>query len=275
MVTTSIHLLTAVRIGENWPPALARQLATVAHLAPGRLNVNIISSDLAGEHLDSAPRYQRTAEAIAILRDLLDGRPSTSDGDFYSFNVTPPRIATGPRPPLYFGGLSPAARDVAARYADVYLMWPDTMENVAEIIRDMRERAASYGRELRFGYRIHVVVRETEMEARAAAQHLIAALDEEQGRAMPRRTSGPVLAALARDAGPRSWVPHSRSSTKLRNIASSVSKPSSSRATPTLTSVSDLRIWCCHSWRTRRCTKSIPRCRFDASRRWSDGPRRP
>lgn len=199
-VTSSIHLLTAVRIGENWPPALARQLATVAHLAPGRLNINIISSDLAGETLESSPRYQRTAEAMAILRDLLDGRPSHSDGDFYSFDVVPPRIATGPRPPLYFGGLSPAARDVAARYADVYLMWPDTMENVAEIIRDMRERAASYGRELRFGYRVHVVVRETEAAARAAANYLVAALDAEQGNAIRSRSLDAGSVGVARQS---------------------------------------------------------------------------
>lgn len=197
-VTSNIHLLTAVRIGENWPPALARQLATLAHLAPGRLNVNIISSDLAGETLDSAPRYQRTAEAMAILRDLLDGQPSSIQGDFYSFDVAPPRIATGPRPPLYFGGLSPAARDVAARYADVYLMWPDTMENVAEIIRDMRERAASYGRELRFGYRVHVVVRETENDARAAARHLVAALDDDLGASIRARSLDASSVGVAR-----------------------------------------------------------------------------
>ena len=124
------------------------------------------------------------------LRTLLNGEALDADGDFVSLQVEPPRVSTvsGEAPPLYFGGLSPAARDVAAQAADVYLMWPDTIDGVTAIVDDMRERAAAYGRTLRFGYRVHIVVRPTEAEARAAAAHLVAALDPEVGEAIRARS---------------------------------------------------------------------------------------
>jgi alkanesulfonate monooxygenase len=178
-----MQLLVAVRMGEMWPPQLARQLATIDEMLGGRLTINIISSDLPGAELESAPRYRRTLEIMQLLRDLLDGKPVDVQGEFFSLNLDPPRIRpAGGCPPFYFGGLSGAARDVAAQAADVFLMWPDTMPAVEAIITDMRARAARYGRELRFGYRAHVIVRPTEAEARAAARRLISRLDDETGR---------------------------------------------------------------------------------------------
>ena len=184
--THRIRPIVAVRMGEMWAPQLARQLATLDQLLGGRLVVNIISSDLPGESLPSAPRYRRTLENMNALRTLLDGEQLDAAGDFINASVAPPRVRTvsGHAPPLYFGGLSDDAREVAAAAADVYLMWPDTMDGVASVITDMRQRAAQHGRTLRFGYRVHVVVRETEALARAAAQHLIAALDPEVGDAI-------------------------------------------------------------------------------------------
>ena len=188
--TSRIRPIVAVRIGEVWLPQLARQLATLDQMLGGRLVVNIISSEMPGEALDSAPRYLRTLEHMHGLRTLLNGEALDADGDFVSLQVEPPRVSTvsGEAPPLYFGGLSPAARDVAAQAADVYLMWPDTIDGVAAIVDDMRERAAAYGRTLRFGYRVHIVVRPTEAEARAAAAHLVAALDPEVGEAIRARS---------------------------------------------------------------------------------------
>jgi len=184
--TSRIAPIVAVRMGEVWLPQLARQLATLDQLLDGRLLVNIISSELPGETLASAPRYQRTLEHMHGLRTLLDGNRLEADGTFVSLGVDAPRLRTvsGDAPPFYFGGLSPEAREVAAAAADVYLMWPDTMDGVAAVIADMRARAARHGRTLRFGYRVHVVVRETEGEARDAAQHLIAALDPDAGEAI-------------------------------------------------------------------------------------------
>jgi alkanesulfonate monooxygenase len=181
--TRRIRLLMAVRMGENWPPQLARQIATIDQIAGGRLAINIISSDLPGETMDSAPRYARTIEAMAILRQLLNGDPLDHDGEFWKLKLKPPRIGTvsGRCPQFYFGGLSEAARDAAAKGADVYLMWPDTLPAVRETIADLRARAALEGRTMRFGYRVHVVVRETEEEARIAADRLLSRLDAGTG----------------------------------------------------------------------------------------------
>ncbi|MGN6693017.1 MAG: LLM class flavin-dependent oxidoreductase, partial [Aquihabitans sp.] len=173
--------LVAVRMGELWVPQLARQLATLDQLAGGRLLVNIISSDLPGETLPSEPRYRRTLEWMEALRALLAGQPLELHGEFLDLEVDAPRIAAESKrvPPFYFGGLSPAARDVAAQGADVYLTWPDTVAATAEVVEDLTARAASYGRTLRFGFRAHVIVRDTEDAARAAARDLVAALDDE------------------------------------------------------------------------------------------------
>jgi alkanesulfonate monooxygenase len=181
-----LSLLMAVRIGESWPPPLARQIATIDRMLGGRLRVNVISSEMPGETLGSAARYARTAEAMAILRALLSGQALDHRGEFWQLKLEPPRVTTvsGTAPLLYFGGLSPDARETAAKGCDVYLMWPDTRETVAATIADLRARAARHGRSLRFGYRVHVVVRETEAEARAAADRLLSRLDAAQGAAI-------------------------------------------------------------------------------------------
>src|SRR5215831_10208419 len=151
-----MQLLVAVRMAEMWPPQLARQLATIDEMLGGRLTINIISSDRPGEQLESSPRYRRTLEIMRVLRDLLDGKPVDVDGEFVNLTLDPPRIRpVGGCPPFYFGGLSEAAREVAAQAADVFLMWPDTMPAVGAVVGDMRARALRHGRELRFGYRVH------------------------------------------------------------------------------------------------------------------------
>jgi len=202
VLTRRIRLLLAVRVGEAWPPQLARQIATLDRLLHGRLTVNIISSDLPGETLASAPRYARTVEVMEILKTLLNGQPLDHAGNHYRIKLDPPGITTvsGKCPPLYFGGLSPDARDAAARVADVYLMWPDTMPAVAAILDDMRMRASAHGRTLKFGYRAHVVVRETEAEARAAATRLLSHLDAATGDAIRARSLDATSVGVARQA---------------------------------------------------------------------------
>jgi alkanesulfonate monooxygenase len=188
--TSSIRPIVAVRMGETWLPQLARQLASLDLLLGGRMIVNVISSELPGESLAGGPRYRRTLEHMAGLRTLLDGRPLDTQGEWVQMRVDPPRVRTtaGACPPLWFGGLSEEARDVAAQAADVYLMWPDTLDGVAATVADMRARAARHGRTVGFGYRVHVVVRETESAARAAADHLVASLDPEVGAAIRARS---------------------------------------------------------------------------------------
>jgi len=201
-LTERIRLLTAVRIGESWPPQLARQIATLDQIADGRLTVNIISSELPGETLDAGPRYARTVEAMHILRTLLHGEPLAHRGEFWQFAVEAPRVCRERRrcPPFYFGGLSEPAREAAALGADVYLMWPDTLPAVRTTIADLKARAARHGRTLRFGYRVHVVVRETETEARAAAARLLSRLDETTGAAIRARSLDSRSAGVAAQA---------------------------------------------------------------------------
>ena len=120
--------------------------------------------------------------------------------------LDPPRISTisGRCPAFYFGGLSDEARECAAKDADVYLMWPDTMPNVRAIIADMTARAARHGRTLRFGYRVHVIVRETEDEARAAADRLLSKLDEATGKAIREKSLDAANYGVQRQAELRS-----------------------------------------------------------------------
>ncbi len=113
------------------------------------------------------------------------------------------RTVSGKVPLLYFGGLSPDARDAAAKGADVFLMWPDRQEAVAAIIADMTARAAAYGRTLKFGYRAHVVVRETEAEARTAADRLLSKLDAAEGAAIRAKSLDSQSAGVAAQAALR------------------------------------------------------------------------
>jgi alkanesulfonate monooxygenase len=207
-ITKSIRLLMAVRIGESWPPQLARQIATLDRILGAmpdglsRLTVNIISSDMPGETLDSAPRYRRTVEAMQILKTLLNGNHLDHKGEFWSLDLPPPRVTTMNRkcPPLYFGGLSPAAKEAAAQGCDVYLMWPETVSGARDLVADMTERAGNHGRTLKYGFRAHVIVRETEAEARAYADHLLSRLDDEQGAAIRAKSLDSQSAGVAHQA---------------------------------------------------------------------------
>jgi alkanesulfonate monooxygenase len=195
-----IHLLLAVRMGEMWPPQLARQIATIDRMCGGRLTINIISSDLPGETLASGPRYQRTREYMHTLRALLNGERVEMHGDFVDLELDPPRASTvsGMCPPMYFGGFSPDAKETAAEACDVFLTWPDTVASVGETVTDMRARAARFDRELKYGLRAHVIVRETEAEARAAADRLVSKLDPETGEAIRNRSLDTQSAGVSR-----------------------------------------------------------------------------
>ncbi len=201
-LTRRIRLLMAVRVGETWPPQLARQIATLDRIAEGRLTVNIISSDMPGETMASAPRYARTVEVMQILKTILNGEPLDHQGEHYKLKLDPPGVTTvsGKCPPLYFGGLSEDAREASAKAADVYLMWPDTLPAVKAIVDDMTARAAKYGRTLKFGYRVPVVVRETEAAARTAAERLLSHLDAKTGDAIRAKSLDATSVGVKRQA---------------------------------------------------------------------------
>lgn len=196
----NLELLLAVRMGEMHLPQLARQLATIDQMLGGRLTINIISSDIPGEALDSAPRYQRTREWMQVLRSLLNGESVDFQGEFVNLQLDPPRARTvsGKCPPFYFGGFSPAAKDVAGEFADVFLTWPDTVASVGETVQEMRGLAAGYDRTLRYGLRAHMIVRETEQEAVSAAERLVSKLDDEVGREIKNRSLDTQSAGVAR-----------------------------------------------------------------------------
>ena len=197
-----LKLLAAIRCGEVWTPQLARQIATIDRMLGGRLSINIISSDLPGDVLDGRARYRRTLEVMQILRDLLNGQAIDFQGEFHTLKLDPPRIRTvsGKAPLFYFGGLSEPAREVAAAGADVYLMWPDRLEAVRDIVDDLKGRAARHGRALRFGYRVHVIVRDTETEARAAARRLMSKLDARTGEQIRGRSLDSQSVGVKRQA---------------------------------------------------------------------------
>jgi alkanesulfonate monooxygenase len=200
--TSKINLLLAVRCAELWPPQLARQIATIDQMAGGRVVINIISSDLPGAPMPSGPRYRRSTEVMQILRTLLNGEALDFNGEFYQLKVEVPRVHTvsGTCPPFYFGGMSEDARMCAAAAADVFLMWPDTVAGITSIMDDMKIRALSVGRTLKFGYRVHVVVRETEALARAAADRLLSKLDADVGDAIRSKSLDSQSVGVRRQA---------------------------------------------------------------------------
>lgn len=182
-----INLLTAIRCGELYPPMLARSLASLDHLLKGRLTINIINSDLPGYREDANFRYQRCAETIQILKQAWTQERIEHDGPIYgkiSLDAAPTKPFQQGGPLLYFGGTSDGARDVCARYCDVFLMWPETEESLYANMQDVVERAGRYGRTVDFGLRIHVIVRETETEARAWSDHIMSKFDPVKGAAL-------------------------------------------------------------------------------------------
>jgi len=201
-LTARIRLLVALRCGEMFPPQLARQMATLDRMLGGRLLINVISSDLPGAPLPPGPRYQRTRECMQILRALLDGKPISHRGEFYELELEPPKVRTvsGRAPLFYFGGLSDDAREAAAAESDVFLMWPEPIPALRSLLDDMRARAARHGRSLRFGYRVHVIVRETEAAARAAARDLVSRLDAAEGEAIRQRSLDAASIGVRRQA---------------------------------------------------------------------------
>lgn len=180
-ITRHINLLLAVRTGEIHPPMLARHIATLDHLLEGRLTINIINSDLPGLREEPEIRYRRCAEVIEILQQAWSKDTIVHNGKIYgnlkmSADPVKPYQQNG-GPLLYFGGTSPGSRDLCAKYCDVFLMWPETEESIYATMQDMSKRAAAENRLIDFGLRIHIIVRETEQEARDYARHIMSRFD--------------------------------------------------------------------------------------------------
>lgn len=190
-ITERINLLAAIRMGEVQPIMLARAIATLDHMLEGRLTLNVISSDFAGQKEDSAYRYRRSHEVVQILRQAWTRDEITHDGEIYQFHNVPTDPARPYQqnggPLLYFGGYSPDALELCGAQCDVYLMWPEPKAQLAERMQAVNARAAAHGRTLDYGLRVHMIVRDSEAEAREYAEYLVARLDDEYGRLIRER----------------------------------------------------------------------------------------
>lgn len=215
--TKRLRFLVAVRPGLISPTLAARMCATFDRLSGGRLLINVVTGgdpvELAGDgvFLEHDGRYEVTDEFLAIWRNVLSCNPDPVNFDGRHLRV---RGASAlipalqrPYPPLYFGGSSPTGIEVAAKHVDVYLTWGEPPAQVAAKIATVRAAAVRAGRTLRFGIRLHVIVRETDEEAWAAATRLISRLDaatiEKAQKTLARQDSQGQKRMLAlHEAGP-------------------------------------------------------------------------
>ena len=197
--TRRLKFLVALRPGLVAPAQSARMAATLDRLSGGRLMVNLVTGgdaeELAGDgqFLTHAERYEESAEFMSIWRELLS---RSHEGESLDFEGRHLKVQGGqllyppvsrPYPPAFFGGSSEAAHELAAQQLDTYLTWGEPPAAVAAKVADVRERAAKHGRTLEFGIRLHVIVRETEEEAWAAAADLLSQVDDATIAAAQRR----------------------------------------------------------------------------------------
>ncbi|RGE44090.1 alkanesulfonate monooxygenase, FMNH(2)-dependent [Comamonas testosteroni] len=190
-VTKRLKFLVAVRPGLHQPSLAARMAASFDRLSGGRLLINLVTggdqAELEGDgvFLGHATRYEQSAEFIKIWREILarshDGESLDFDGQHLQVKgaklLFPP--LQKPYPPVYFGGSSAAAHELAAEQVDAYLTWGEPPAEVAKKIADVRAKAERHGRKVKFGIRLHVIVRETDEEAWADAERLISRVKDE------------------------------------------------------------------------------------------------
>ncbi len=189
--TKNLKFLVAIRPGLSSPGLSLRMASTFDRLSNGRLLVNVVTGGDQGEleadgvFADHTERYEITDEFLRVWRAALSGEGGDKGYTFEGKHIQVKGAKTlyppvqKPYPPLYFGGSSEPAHELAAEQVDVYLTWGEPPAAVAEKIADMRARAARHGRTLRFGIRLHVIVRETNEAAWKAADELISHLDDD------------------------------------------------------------------------------------------------
>jgi alkanesulfonate monooxygenase len=181
-VTERFKFLVAFRPGLMSPTLAAQMAATYQRISGGRLLLNVVTGgddveqQRFGDQLGKADRYARAGEFLHLVRELWRGAPVDFDGQHYQVRGGQ-IVPAASWPDIYLGGSSPAAIEVAARYADVYLTWGEPPDAVAGKLDQVREQAKAAGRELRFGIRLHVITRDTAAEAWAEAQRLLDGLD--------------------------------------------------------------------------------------------------
>jgi alkanesulfonate monooxygenase len=186
-LTERLRFLVAVRPGLQSPTVAARMTATLDRLSAGRLMINVVTGGDPVENkgdgifLSHDERYEVTREFLAVYRDLLAGSIVNHRGKHITIEdgrlMYPP--VQQPHPPLFFGGSSDVANDVAAESIDKYLTWGEPPSQVGEKINRVAALAAAKGRRISFGIRLHVIVRETKAEAWRAADDLISHVSDD------------------------------------------------------------------------------------------------
>ncbi|NUR70895.1 MAG: LLM class flavin-dependent oxidoreductase [Hamadaea sp.] len=193
--TSRLKFLVALRPGFALPTLIAQQAQAFTQLVGDRLALNIVTGgDSAeqrayGDFLDHDARYARTREFVQVLRQSFAGEPFDFHGEHYRIERGGLKQPQSPAIPLYFGGASPAAEQVAAQLVDTYLMWGEPPTAIAQRAERMRQLAAAHGRELSLGIRLHVIARETADEAWAEMDRLLAGMSPERIAAAQRRFS--------------------------------------------------------------------------------------
>ncbi|MET0415523.1 MAG: LLM class flavin-dependent oxidoreductase [Actinoplanes sp.] len=186
-VSERLKFLVAFRPGLVSPFLAAQMAGTFQNLSGGRLLLNVVTGGesheqrMYGDYLDKDARYHRCGEFLDIIRALWSGKPVDYEGDHLRLSDAVLAQLPDPLPGIYFGGSSPAALDVAARHADVYLTWGEPPAAVAAKVRKVRELA---DRPIAFGLRVHAIARDTAEEAWAEAGRLLDGISEEQIRSV-------------------------------------------------------------------------------------------
>ena len=182
-VTSQIRFLIAIRPGFIAAGLLAQMVATLDHISLGRVDLNIVPGGIPGDFerlgvaIDHAGRYAQAEELIRACRALWTGELTDFHGTYITLRgarCSPPPLGM---PRFYQGGASPRAESLAARLAEVYLMWIEPLEQLAARIERVTAQAQAYGRTVTFGLRTHLVVRDDPDDAWAAAESLIAQAD--------------------------------------------------------------------------------------------------
>lgn len=204
--TERLKFIVALRPDAMAPAWAAHQAASFQRLTGGRLLLNIVTGGdpveqkSFGDQLEKEARYRRTGEFLEVLRRSWSGEVYDHEGEFFSLEQGGLKLgleeAAAPR--VYFGGSSPPALDVAARYADTWLTWGEPVETVAERLIPVREKAEALGREVRFGLRVHLISRDSEEEAWLEADRILEAIDPAQVAAARRKFARMESTAQAR-----------------------------------------------------------------------------
>jgi alkanesulfonate monooxygenase len=186
--TVNLKYLVAIHPSSFSPAYVARQVASFDRMSKGRVMLNIVVGgnqvDLNNDGVFLSPeqRYQQADEFLQIYKALMTDGRADFNGKYYrlgeaELNFEPYQK---PFPALYSAGTSEAGLELAARHVDWYIMWADPVDVVARRVKDLRKRAMQFGRSIRFGIRVHFVVRETGDLAWEAAKRLMSRLSEQE-----------------------------------------------------------------------------------------------